>query len=94
MKKKPNHGFRILDSQLLMRFTFLLAYADIFFGFSKTLGEETHAPQSPKRHFRNIEMVNTKFTYITWRCLHAENLNTEKPECELEWWGSNPQPLG
>ena len=30
----PNHGFRVLDSQLLTRFIFLLAYADIFFRFT------------------------------------------------------------
>lgn len=47
---KPNHGFRILDSQLSMRFIFPLAYADIFLIISKS-GEETHAPQSPLRPF-------------------------------------------
>lgn len=41
----PNHGFHIIDSQLLMRFISLLAYADIFLRYDS--GEETHAPQSP-----------------------------------------------
>ena len=49
-KGKPNHGFRILDSQLSMRFIFPLTYAGIFLGISNP-GEETHAPQSPKRPF-------------------------------------------
>ena len=31
---KPNHGFRIMMLQYLMRFIFLLAYADIFLSFS------------------------------------------------------------
>lgn len=33
-EEKPNHGFRVLDSQLLTRFIFLLAYAGIFFRFT------------------------------------------------------------
>lgn len=33
-EEKPNHGFRILDSQLPMRIISLLAYADIFFSLS------------------------------------------------------------
>lgn len=37
----PNHGFRILDSQLLMRIIFLLAYADIFFSYATEVRKHT-----------------------------------------------------
>lgn len=37
----PNHGFRIIDSQLLMRFIFPLAYADIFLSFSTRVRKHT-----------------------------------------------------